>query len=80
MGAEWFTKFVRARDAGDFADRGNDQGANAGNRRCNYDGGVLDVAPADQLDITGGAEISDLSGLDDRCDHSPNPLLALERD
>lgn len=75
VAAEGSTEFVGAGDAGEFADRGNDQGANARNGRCDDNDGVLDVPPADEFDTASGAEVGDarefvqFRGLDDGCNH-----------
>lgn len=68
---------ARVAAAGELADGGDDQGANTGNGGGDDDDGVLDVAPADELDAAAGAEIGDtgdgvqFGGFDDGSDHGP---------
>lgn len=75
VAAEGSTEFVGAGDAGEFANRGNDQGANARNGRCDDNDGVLDVSPADEFNTASSTEVGDareivqFCGLDDGCNH-----------
>lgn len=61
--------------AGELADGGDDQGPDTRNRRGDDDDCVLDVAPADELDGSAGAQIGDagdlveFGGFDDGGDH-----------
>lgn len=75
VAAEGSTEFVGAGDAGEFADRGNDQGTNARNGRSDDNDGVLDVSPADEFDTASSTKVGDarklvqFRGLDDGGNH-----------
>lgn len=75
-------KLVGARVAAarEFADGGHDQGPDAGYGGGDDDDCVFDVAPAEELEATGGAEIGDagdggeFGGFDDGGDHGAKTI------
>ncbi|KAI7968090.1 hypothetical protein EIK77_007845 [Talaromyces pinophilus] len=74
---------ARVAAAREFADGGHDQGPDAGYGGGDDDDCVFDVAPAEELEATGGAEVGDagdggeFGGFDDGGDHGTKMMSIL---